>query len=180
MTVTPNPPPADAPRTFNVLDQLRDLVHIASPNQVPDVLIITGLETLLPDTLAAADGQPTAQLVRAIQPLNLGRNILAKMFPCPVLLCLPPSAMAMLLQSAPDLGSWQSGFFQFRSDVDAVRAELSRDARRDTLVDTVATRWRPPLTSRLRRSISKLLSPMPKLSLSIPRSLHDSMRDSGG
>lgn len=123
VTVALTPPPPDAPPTLNVLDQLGDLVRTASPDRKPDALLITGYETLFPD---APDD---AQLARAIQPLNLGRNLLAEMFPCPVVLFLPSPAMAVFLRSAPDLGSWRSGFFPFHADLDGVRAELAQAAR---------------------------------------------------
>jgi hypothetical protein len=128
VTVRLSPPPLDAPRALTVLDQLEDLVNLNSPGKAPDALIITGYETLFADAIAN-DGQPTHNLRRAIQPLNLGRNIFAEKFPCPVLLCLPPVAMGVFLRSAPDLVSWKSGFFKFESDLPAIRAELEREAK---------------------------------------------------
>jgi hypothetical protein len=129
VTVALTPPPSDAPRAYHVLDQLNDRVNAASPDKAPDALIITGYETLFPENLDATDGRSIEQLKRAIQPLNLGRNILAETFPCPVLLCLPPDAMGVFLRSAPDLSSWRSGFFQFHSDLNQVRAELIQAAQ---------------------------------------------------
>ncbi len=128
VTVRLTPPPADAPRAYHVLDQLRDLVRLESPDRAPDALIITNYESLFPEAVKADDGRITEELVRAIQPLNLGRNLFAEAFPCPVLLCLPPTAMGVFLRSAPDLVSWKSGFFQFESDAEAIRAELEQEA----------------------------------------------------
>jgi hypothetical protein len=120
------PLPADAPRSLNVLDQLTSLVKYASPANKPDAIIVLGYESLLPNTLDLDSGDNLAseQLARAIQPLNLGRNILAQTFSCPLVLCLPMSAMAMFLQSAPDLNSWRSGFYSFSSDLALVRKKL--------------------------------------------------------
>lgn len=128
VTVDLTPPPIDTPRT-HVLDQLRERVHSTCPDHPPDALIITGLEALLSDAHGAFEGHLSAQDVRVLQPLNLGRNVFAETFPCPVLLCLPPAAMALLLRSAPDLVSWKSGFFQFQSPVEDVRAAISQLAR---------------------------------------------------
>jgi len=128
VTVTLTPPPPDAPRTFNVLDQLRNLAESESPEKPPDALVITGYESLFPEAIRADDGRITDEVVRAIQPLNLGRNLFAEAFPCPVLLCLPPTAMGVFQRSAPDLVSWKSGFFRFEADTGGVRAELEREA----------------------------------------------------
>jgi hypothetical protein len=138
VTVRLSPPPLDAPRALTVLDQLEDLVNLNSPDKAPDALIITGYETLFADAIAS-DGQSTHNLRRAIQPLNLGRNIFAEKFPCPVLLCLPPAAMGVFLRSAPDLVSWRSGYYKFESDREAKRAELQQAARAGT---GWLTQWR--------------------------------------
>jgi hypothetical protein len=128
VTVKLSPPPLDAPRALTVLDQLEDLVNLHSPDKAPDALIITGYETLFADAIAD-ESRFSSNLRRAIQPLNLGRNIFAEKFPCPVLLCLPPAAMGVFLRSAPDLVSWRSGYFKFESDLEAKRAELQQAAR---------------------------------------------------
>ncbi len=120
------PLPTDTPRTLNVLDQLKALVKATSPDAKPDVLIITGYESLLPDARDGADEQTSEQLTRAIQPLNLGRNVLADTFNCPMLLFLPRTAMAVFLQSAPDLTSWRSGFYSFETDTGPIQAELNQ------------------------------------------------------
>ncbi len=127
VTVKLSPLPADAPRAQTVLDQLEDLVKLLSPDKAPDALIITGYETLFADAIAN-DGRPTDSLGRAIQPLNLGRNLFAEKFPCPVLLCLPTAAMSVFLYSAPDLASWQSGYFKFESDLKTKRRESWSEA----------------------------------------------------
>ncbi|MGH9848108.1 MAG: AAA family ATPase, partial [Blastocatellia bacterium] len=116
-------------RAYHVLDQLRDQVKFESPDRAPDTLIITNYESLFPEAVKADDGRITDELVRAIQPLNLGRNLFAEAFPCPVLLCLPPAAIGVFLRSAPDLASWKSGFFKFESDLPAVRAELEQETK---------------------------------------------------
>jgi hypothetical protein len=131
ITIKLAPPPAYAPRTFNVLDQLNEAVSLPSKGKEPDALVITGLESLFPETFLV-DGEVSEDLVRAIQPLNLGRNVLAQRFPCPVLLCLPPAAMATFLRVAPDLYSGKSGFFQFQSDLNAVREEIEQAAQAGT------------------------------------------------
>lgn len=113
------PPPPDTPHTRTVLDQLEELAELYSPGKAPDALIITGYETLLADDLR-----------RAVQPLNLGRNDFVEAFPCPVLLCLPPAAMGVFLRSAPDLASLRSGYFKFKADLPAVRAELKQEAKK--------------------------------------------------
>lgn len=122
--VTLAPPPPDAPAALHVLDQLHDLVATATPERSPGILAISGLETLLPAHLT--DEQSAVQLRRAIQPLNLGRNLLAEGFPCPVLLLLPNDAMSVFSRFAPDLSSWCSASYQFHSDVEQVRNELER------------------------------------------------------
>lgn len=121
-----SPPPPDAPLTYTVLDQLKKIVQASSPNKPPDALLLTGLETLFPH--ASEDDQISDEQHRALQPLNLGRNLLAEEFPCPVLIFLPKAAMEVVLTSAPDFVSWKSGFFTFESDLDKVRAELSSEA----------------------------------------------------
>ncbi|HMV83253.1 MAG TPA: ATP-binding protein, partial [Blastocatellia bacterium] len=128
VTVKLSPLPRDDQRGWTVLDQLQDLVKLYSPDKAPDALIVTGYETLLADNLK-----------RAVQPLNLGRNLFAKTFPCPVLLCLPPKAMSEFMSSAPDLSSWQSGFFKFESDLDAVRRRLQQESRKSS---NWFVRWR--------------------------------------
>ncbi len=138
VTVKLSPPPLDAPRALTVLDQLEDLVKLHSPDKAPDALIITGYETLFADAIAD-ESRPSYNLRRAIQPLNLGRNIFAEKFPCPVLLCLPPDAMGVFLRSAPDLVSWRSGYYKFESDLEAKRAELQQAAGAGT---GWLTRWR--------------------------------------
>src|SRR6266446_855936 len=130
-TVRLTPLPADTPRTLNVLDQLKTLVQGSSPDRRPDAMIITGYESLLPDALDGTDEQAAEQLARAIQPLNLGRNVLAENFPWPVLLLLPNPAMTVFLQSAPDLNSWRSGFYSFQTDPGPIRAELNKAAQQD-------------------------------------------------
>jgi HEAT repeat protein len=134
------PPSPRTPRTYNVLDKLRDLVKRKSPHQLPDALIITGYESLFPVAIEADDGLITDELVRAVQPLNLGRNLFAEAFPCPVLLCLPPTAMSVFLRSAPDLVSWRSGFFKFESDLVFVRAKLEQAAKA-SINRWAQTRW---------------------------------------
>jgi HEAT repeats len=136
-----SPPPPDAPLTYNVLDQLKNVAQAISPDKPPDVLICTGLETLFPQTLSTDDGQMSDELRRALQPLNLGRNLLAEMFPCPVLLFLPKAAMEIVLTSAPDIVSWKAGFFVFESDLQKVRAELVREADVKVNISWLA-RWR--------------------------------------
>jgi predicted transcriptional regulator len=121
-------PPPDAPLSYNVLDQLKQVVQATSPDKPPDVLILTGLQVLFPPSVLTDNGHMSDELRRALQPLNLGRNILAEMFPCPVLLFLPRAAMEILLTSAPDIVSWKSGFFLFESDLEKVRAKLDREA----------------------------------------------------
>ncbi len=125
VTIVLTPPPADELPSYNVLDQLNERVHVASPEKALDVLVILGFESLF------LDARDPEKLKRAIQPLNLGRNILAQENPYPVLFCLPSEAMAVFLQSAPDLSSWRSGYYQFQSDQDRVRDELSREAAQD-------------------------------------------------
>ena len=122
------PPPPDAPLSYNLLDQLKTVVGATSPDKPPDVLILKGLEILLPPSISRDADHITDDLLRALQPLNLGRNILAEMFPCPLLLFLPKAAMEVLLTSAPDIVSWKSGFFVFESDLNSVRDELQREA----------------------------------------------------
>lgn len=144
VTVKLSPPPLDAPRALTVLDQLEDLVNLHSPDKAPDALIITGYETLFADAIAD-ESKPSYNLRRAIQPLNLGRNIFAEKFPCPVLLCLPPDAMGVFLRSAPDLVSWRSGYYKFESDLKAKRAELQQAARAGTgWLTQWRMRWRKP------------------------------------
>jgi hypothetical protein len=90
----------------NVLEDI-----IAYNSQKPDVLIVTGYETLL----VPNSNEQQVTLKDAIQPLNFGRNIFAQSCPYPVLICLPFQAMSILLRFAPDLTSWKSGFFEFIS-----------------------------------------------------------------
>ena len=121
-----SPPPPDAPTPYGVLDQLREQVRDSSPGGAPDALVVMGLETLLPSDAAGAHAED--EIRRAIQPLNLGRNLLAEWFPCPTLFFLPKAAMETLLTSAPDFVSWKSGFFAFESDAGGLRAEIEREA----------------------------------------------------
>lgn len=123
-----SPPPSDAPPSYNVLDQVKHVVQSTSSDKPPDALILTGLEILFPSLILTDNGHISDELRRALQPLNLGRNILAKLFPCPVLLFLPRAAMEILLTSAPDIVSWKSGFFIFESDLKKVQAELDRES----------------------------------------------------
>jgi HEAT repeat protein len=132
------PAPGDAPRAFNVLDQLDKIVKNASPDQTPDALIITGLESLFAEDLKKEFAPPSEDLIRAVQPLNLGRNLLAKMFPCPVVLCLPNKAMGLLVRSAPDFVSWQSGSFNFVSDLNQVQSDLQAETPKST---SLLARW---------------------------------------
>jgi hypothetical protein len=132
VTVTLAPPAPDVSSTYNVLDQLRDRAHAASPDRAPDVLVILGYETLLLEDPERPDSPPAPELGRAIQPLNLGRNLLKEAFPCPVLLCLPQNAMAVFLNNAPDLATWRSGYYRFNSDLEQVRAELVQAAQQGT------------------------------------------------
>ncbi len=134
-----SPPPPDAPRTYNVLDQLERLVQAASPNTPPDVLLITGLETLFPNAISTDDPKMSDELRRALQPFNLGRNLLADQFRCPVLIFLPRPAMQIVLSSAPDIVSWKSGYFTFGSDLQKMAIELKSEA--DVKVGWL-TRWR--------------------------------------
>jgi hypothetical protein len=127
--VTLIPPSANAPPAFNALDQLEKLVKLYSPGKIPDAIIITHFETWFPDLSNENSEQTSEKLARVIQPLNLGRNLLAEGFPYPILLCLPSKQMATFLRSAPDLSSWRSGFYQFRSDEDKVRAEILKESR---------------------------------------------------
>ena len=71
VTVTLAPPAPDVSSTYNVLDQLRDRAHAASPDRAPDVLVILGYETLLLEDPERPDSPPAPELGRAIQPLNL-------------------------------------------------------------------------------------------------------------
>src|SRR5215213_5380658 len=48
LTIKLTPSPSDAPRAYNVLDQMGDLVKLASPKKPPEALIVTGLESLFP------------------------------------------------------------------------------------------------------------------------------------
>jgi hypothetical protein len=124
------PEPADSSRSRNVLDQIRDQVESFSPGQTPAVVVITGLQNLMPEDLALSDSESVTKARRAIQPLNLGRNVLAAEFPCPLLLCLPSAPMALFLQSAPDISSWRSAYYKFRADLGAMRDRVSRQTGR--------------------------------------------------
>jgi AAA ATPase domain len=133
VTVALTPPPADVRQespTYNVFDQLDEKIRAESPQRSPDALSITGLETLFPEALEQADERQNEALIRAIQPLNLGRNILAQQHPYPVLLWLPTKAMGVFVRSAPDLNSWRSGFFSFCADIAALRKELEQEAQK--------------------------------------------------
>jgi HEAT repeat protein len=139
VTVNLTPPPSDELPSYNVLDQLAERVRAASPEQRPDALFILGFESLF------LDARDPEALKRAIQPLNLGRNLLEEENPYPVFLCLPPDAMSVFLQSAPDLTSWRSGYFKFESDQQQVRAELAREAASvPNWWERLRLRFRPP------------------------------------
>jgi len=125
--VTLAPLPSDEVVGVTVLDMLAKQVQAESPNKSPDFLVILGLETLLgsaSDTLEEANRKQIA----AIQPFNLGRNILAQTYPCPVLLVMPMWAMRIFVSIAPDVNSWRSGFYTFRSNLPQVAAELQKAA----------------------------------------------------
>jgi hypothetical protein len=96
VTVTLRPPPSDAPSAYSVLDQLEERVRDASPDMLPDLLLVLGLETLFPADFAETN-IPSPALARVVQPLNLGRSLLAAKFPCPIILFLPTAAMAAFL-----------------------------------------------------------------------------------
>lgn len=135
-------PPPEGEKAPDTLAQLKKLVKSRSLNRtsdaLPDALIVTGLENLFPQSLKSDSPAAAAEAAHALQPLNLGRNLLAETFPCPVLFCLPPAAMRVFQLTAPDLTSWKSGFFSFRSDPDAIRAKAVRAAKRPL---TWLTRW---------------------------------------
>src|SRR5579871_6012 len=136
--LTPVPP--DESRSYNVLDQLAEIVAQRSPNRTPDVLVITGLERLF--NLDSEQAQrPSDELVRALQPLNLGRNLLAQQYPCPVLLLLPTAAMTFFVRLAPDINSWRSGFFSFRIDREAIERTIQEAIRESDDAEAQA-RWR--------------------------------------
>jgi hypothetical protein len=136
--LTPVPP--DESPSYNVLDQLGESVAQRSPDRKPDVLLITGLERLF--NLEADQAQrPSDELVRVLQALNLGRNLLAQQYPCPVLLFLPTAAMTLLVRLAPDINSWRSGFFSFHTDRATVEKAV-QEATREIDEAGVGAKWR--------------------------------------
>ena len=67
------------------------------------------------------DQQPSTALVGLF---NIGRDILKKHFPCPLIVLSPNWAAKIVQHLAPDLISWRSGSFDFPSDTEAVITEL--------------------------------------------------------
>lgn len=111
----------------NVLEDI-----IAYNSQKPDLLVVTGYETLL------VPNEQQVTLKDAIQPLNFGRNIFAQSCPYPVLICLPFQAMQILLRFAPDLTSWKSGFFEFigfeNSPINAISEAITSNTNLSALI----------------------------------------------
>jgi hypothetical protein len=124
--------PPDPTSGLNVLDVLREQTR----GRDFDALFVTGLETFFSDALTNPEG-PTAQeqVARALQPLNLGRSLLADEFTCPCLFCLPAPAMALFLRSAPDLNTWKIGTYQFRADRAVLDADIAQAIATETLPD---------------------------------------------
>ena len=89
----------------NSLETLQQAVG----DNVPNAILVTGFERWFPAAIAEEKAPVWSEsagieLARAMQPLNLGRNLLRDSFPCPFLLCLPTAAMAVFLRSArPEL-----------------------------------------------------------------------------
>ena len=99
-------------------------------NTAPDAILALGIERILSGAVGAAEQtEPEASIIRAIQPLNLGRNVLAQTFACPVLIALPAPAMSVFLRLTPDLSSWRSGYFRLTSAVETIREKIRWEGR---------------------------------------------------
>ena len=113
VTVALRPLPVDAPSTQTMLDTLCS-EGLAASGKPPDVLMINDWEILIHEDPFSA-----------INPMNLGRNILKSDFPCPVLVWLTDEAMGTLFNTAPDFTSWRSGSFHFDSSEEDSKRFLS-------------------------------------------------------
>jgi len=122
VTVSLAPPSPDRAHSFNVLEELENLVRIESQGRTPDALVVLGYGTLLQD--------PRLEFGRLVQPLNLGRNLLVANFRYPLIFLLPPRAMALFLQAAPDLAGSRSTFFQLTADANKVLADAGEEVRK--------------------------------------------------
>lgn len=121
----------DRPNTqLNSLDRLKEVAKPISQNNPVNVLVVTGFEKSFPPLNSEKDVF-NKELAQVIQPFNLGRSLLKEYYPCPFLLCLPSKGMQIFLRVTPDLSSWRSGFFQFHSNLDEIRAEINKIAKID-------------------------------------------------
>jgi hypothetical protein len=92
--------------------KLREIAQSSVDGRHFDAVVLLDWE----DRLASeqpADRQPSTSLLGVF---NLGRNLLAESFGCPVIVCVPQHAMMVIQREAPDLVSWKAGAFFFPYD----------------------------------------------------------------
>ena len=101
----------DAPQPRLLLDLQHHLEENPAPEGWGRAVSVTSLEEHLGLAIAQMDGAD--HQLRFLENANLHRDAFPRAVPCPVVLWLTASALALLQRHAPDLWDWRAHTFRF-------------------------------------------------------------------
>ena len=99
-----------------IISLLDEITSLWTPEDPPDAVFVYGLEKSI---------NPEPAYSPALGRLNHDRNLLRQAVPVPLLIYLPEFALELTARGAPDFWAWRSGVYEFPTDTNLWRREIS-------------------------------------------------------